>query len=200
MGIGVAKWTSQEHPADVGSWASRASSRAHLLGTWPSLAGDQASCPLGQPLIWEKDLQCPTDSPIKTILLNLWFSNVAFFTQPFTLFIQQIQLNLVHISGSRTRESRVCPEASLPPSCVSQVSCAILSAYFLNCPSSSLKAISSTWGRSHFIPGFSLFHWLSGESGFFFFLNWGIVALQRGASFCCTHKWISSKYTDIPSL
>jgi len=171
MGMEVAKWTSQEHQADVGSWASRASSRAHLLGTWPSLAGDQASRPLGQPLSWEKDLQCPTDSPINTILLNLWFSNVAFFTQPFTLFIQQIELNLVHISGSRTRESRVCPEVSLHPSCVSQVSCATLSAYFLNCPSSSLKAISSTWGRSHFIPVSLCFTGSQGRMKFFFLIG-----------------------------
>ena len=40
MGMGVAKWTSQEQPAGVGSWASRANSRAYSLGTWPSLAGD----------------------------------------------------------------------------------------------------------------------------------------------------------------
>ena len=147
MGMVMVKWTSKEQPTDVGFWASRASSRAHLLGTWPSLAEDAGKPSSGPaPELRERSTMLH-DSPILTILLNLWFSNVASFTQPFTLFIQQIELNLVHISGSRTRESQVCPEASLPPSCVSQVSCVTLSAYFLNFPSSSLKAIPSTWGE-----------------------------------------------------
>lgn len=63
---------------------------------------------------------------------------------------------LLHISGFRARESWVCPAVLPPPSSVNWASYTTLSVCFLISPSSSLKSIPSTWGRSHSTPGFSL--------------------------------------------
>lgn len=159
MGMVMAKWTSQEQPADVGFWASRASSRAHLLGTWPSLAED-AGKPSPGP--------APELRKRSTMLHGLPHPDHT--SQPMILKCHLLHSTIHFIHSTNRAEPSPpfqAPEPgkaryALKPPCllavcprsVVQPSQPIFSISLL--PHSKLFLLHG--GRSHFIPGFSLFH------------------------------------------